>query len=197
MKGATARAAQSPRGLTVSPAVGLPGSVCHRRQLSESRWRASGRRDPLSRLAPGAWRKPSWVVLSVVGCRAQSPAWSWLLISPPRRRGGRGRLVLWRFADWPHRVTRARNGFAGGGAFSVVKPSLVWRGSGRSVRCWCQGPPGRPHDVRHRRLLYCRAVPRVEGVGEKCLQSQAVRDAGVVWAGGVTFRLEYEDAVEI
>ena len=29
------------------------------------------------------------------------------------------------------------------------------------------------------------------------MQSQAVRDAGVVWAGGVTFRLEYEDAVEI
>ena len=43
-------------------------------------------------------------------------------------------------------------------------------------------------------LLYCRTVPRVEGDGEKRLQSQAVRDAGVVRAGGFTFRSEGEDA---
>lgn len=45
--------------------------------------------------------------------------------------------------------------------------------------------PRRPPSAR---LLYCRAgPPRVEGgIGEKCLQSQvAVRDADVVWAGGL------------
>lgn len=76
---------------------------------------------------------------------------------------------------WPHRVTGASNGFAGGGALSVVEPSVSsGRGMGRSVRCGCQAPPGRPHDDRQRRLLYCRAVPLFrEGDGEKCLQSQA------------------------
>lgn len=76
---------------------------------------------------------------------------------------------------WPHRVTGASNGFAGGGALSVVEPFVSsGRGMGRSVRCGCQAPPGRPHDDRQRRLLYCRAVPLFrEGDGEKCLQSQA------------------------
>jgi hypothetical protein len=45
--GAAARAAQSLRGLTVSPAAGLPSTGPKR--TSESRRRASGRRDPLSR----------------------------------------------------------------------------------------------------------------------------------------------------
>jgi len=45
---------------------------------------------------------------------------------------------------------------------------------GRSVRCGCQAPPGRPHDDRQRRLLYCRAVSLLrEGDGEKRLQLQA------------------------
>jgi len=38
---------------------------------------------------------------------------------------------------WPHRVTRASNHFAGGDAFSVVKPSSVlYRGGGEKCSLW-------------------------------------------------------------
>lgn len=54
-------------------------------------------------------------------------------------------------------------------------PPLTGGVAGRSVRCGCQAPQGRPHDVRQRRLLYCQAGPPFTGrIGEKCLQLQVV-----------------------
>lgn len=50
-------------------------------------------------------------------------------------------------------------------------PPSCTGGVGRSVRCGRQAPPGRPHDVRQRCLLYCQAAP-FRGRGEKCLQLQ-------------------------
>ena len=52
-------------------------------------------------------------------------------------------------------------------------PPSCTGGVGRSVRCGCQAPPGRPHHVRQR--AYCIVkLPSVlyRGGGEKCLQLQ-------------------------
>ena len=76
---------------------------------------------------------------------------------------------------WPHRVTRASKGFAGGDAHCVVKlpPRSRAGGVGRSVRRGCQAPPGRPHHVRQRAHCIVKPPPSRLGQGwggEKRLQ---------------------------
>jgi hypothetical protein len=132
----------------VSPAVGLPGSVSLDVKTSESRRRASGRREPLSRFVSQLWfAEPS------------CPVRSWSNESPASSRGA-WVVGLVPIRGLPHRVTRDRNGFAGGGAFSVVEPFTSLRG-GDGEKCSLLVPssagsaPRRPPSAR---LLYCRTV---------------------------------------
>jgi len=82
-------------------------------------------------------------------------------------------LVLCRFADGRivslELVITLRE--AAPSVLSSHPPPSCTGGVGRSVRCGRQAPPGRPHHVRQRCLLYCQAAP-FRGRGEKCLQLQ-------------------------
>ena len=65
-------------------------------------------------------------------------------------------------------------------------PPSCTGGVGRSVRCGRQAPPGRPHHVRQRCLLYCQAALRlVQGGWGEVFAVAGFRDATVVWAGGL------------
>jgi len=90
----------------------------------------------------------------------------------PHSGGGRSWLVLCRFAVGRivslELVITLRE--ATPSVLSSHPPSCTG-GVGRSVRCGRQAPPGRPHHVRQRCLLYS--------------QLQVLRDATVVWAGGL------------
>ena len=75
---------------------------------------------------------------------------------------------------WPHRVTRASIHLreATPTVLSNHPPSCTG-GVGRSVRCGCQAPPGRPHHVRQRAYCIVKPPPVLyRGGGEKCLQLQ-------------------------
>ena len=71
---------------------------------------------------------------------------------------------------WPHRVTRASNCCAGGGALSVVEPSLSLRGGGWG-EVFAVGAKLR------------RVGPMTTASGACCIAG--ARDAAVVWAGGL------------
>ena len=71
---------------------------------------------------------------------------------------------------WPHRVTRASNGCAGGGALSVVEPSLSLQGGGWG-EVFAVGAKLR------------RVGPMTTASGAYCIAG--ARDAAVVWAGGL------------
>jgi hypothetical protein len=72
--------------------------------------------------------------------------------SPALARGASSVVVLWRFADG--RIVSLELVMALREAAPSVLSNRPPRGLGRSVRCWCQAPPGRPHCVRHRHA-YC------------------------------------------
>ena len=80
------------------------------------------------------------------------PACSWTDGSPALARGALFVVVLWRFADG--RIVSLELVMALREAAASVLSNCPSRGVGRSVRCWCQAPLGRPHLVRHRRA-YC------------------------------------------
>ena len=80
------------------------------------------------------------------------PAWSWTDKPAALARGALFVVVLWRFADG--RIVSLELVMALREAAPSVLSNCPSRGVGRSVRCWCQAPPGRPHLVRHRRA-YC------------------------------------------
>ena len=114
-------------------------------------------------------------------------------------RGALSVVVLWRFADWRIVSLELVMALRGGGVFSVVKLSLFPFEEGAGEKCSLLVPMSRGvgPSVSAARRAYCIVKPSLlpGGGGEKCLQSQVlVRDAGVVWAGGFTLRLECEDA---
>lgn len=74
---------------------------------------------------------------------------------------------------------------------------LSRRGAGEKCSLLVPMSRGVGPSVSAARRAYCIVKPSLlpGGGGEKCLQSQVlVRDAGAVWAGGFTLRLECEDA---
>jgi hypothetical protein len=79
-------------------------------------------------------------------------------------------LCLVPIRGWPHRVTRASNGCAGGGALSVVEPSLSLQGGGWG-EVFAVGAKLR------------RVGPMTTASGAYCIAG--ARDAAVVWAGGL------------
>lgn len=94
--------------------------------------------------------------------------------------GGRSWLVLCRFAVGRIAPLELVNSVAGGDVHFVVPPPAP--AGGGSVRCGRQAPPGRPHRVRQRGLLYCRTAAQPWG---EAFAVAGRRDAAVVWAEGL------------
>lgn len=91
---------------------------------------------------------------------------------------------------WPHRVTRASKGFAGGdNADSVVKPPCFssQTGHGGEKRSLWVVKPRRVGPITSPACpLYCQAALRLfEGGRGEAFAVAGLRDATVVWAGGL------------
>jgi len=86
---------------------------------------------------------------------------------------------------WPHRVTRASNHFAGGGAFSVVKPSpVLYRGGGEKCSLWAPSSAGSAPSCPPAVPTVLSSCPLSRARGE-VFAVAGIRDAAVVWAGGL------------
>lgn len=86
---------------------------------------------------------------------------------------------------WPHRVTRASNHFAGGGAFSVVKPSpVLYRGGGEKCSLWAPSSAGSAPSCPPAVPTVLSSCPLSRAWGE-VFAVAGIRDAAVVWAGGL------------
>lgn len=117
-----------------------------------------------------------------MGCGPQCPALFNECDQSLTRRDGGGRswLVLCRFAVGRIVPLELVNSVAGGDVHFVVPPPAP--AGGGSVRCERQAPPGRPHRVRQRGLLYCRTAAQPRG---EAFAVAGRRDAAVVWAEGL------------
>jgi hypothetical protein len=102
----------------------------------------------------------------------------------PRWVGGAQLVGLVPIRGWPHRVTGASDRFAGGDAFSVVKPSS----GGEKCSLWASSsagsaPPCSP--ARAPTVLSSRPPSCTGGAGRSVCSCRRRRDATVARAGGL------------